>query len=145
MAYLIDEKEQKRRDQTLQKVCLSCHGAEWVNNHFARLKNTIRTTNQMTLTATQIMAEAWKKGAAKGLAQKDSLFNEAIEKKWTEQWLFYANSTRFAAAMSGADYGVFAEGRWNLSKNIQEMLDWLSFKLKGQKSPPPKEKPKSGQ
>jgi len=79
------------------------------------------------------------------LAQKDSLFNEAIEKKWAEQWLFYANSTRFASAMSGADYGVFAEGRWNLSKNIQEMLDWLSFKLKGQKSPSPKEKQKSGQ
>jgi hypothetical protein len=36
--------------------------------------------------------------------------------------------------MSGADYGVFAEGRWNLSKNIQEMLDWLSFKLKGRQS-----------
>jgi hypothetical protein len=29
--------------------------------------------------------------------------------------------------MMGTDYGVFAEGRWYLSKNIQEMLD--RFKL----------------
>jgi len=29
----------------------------------------------------------------------------------------------------GADYGVFANGRWYISKNIQEMLDWLEFKL----------------
>ena len=69
------------------------------------------------------------KGAAKGLTQKDSIFNEAIEKKWVEQWLFYANSTRFASAMAGADYGVFANGRWYLNKNIQEMMDWLEFKL----------------
>ncbi len=69
------------------------------------------------------------KGAAKGLTQKDSIFNEAIEKKWVEQWLFYANSTRFASAMAGADYRVFANGRWYLNKNIQEMMDWLEFKL----------------
>ncbi|MEJ2726629.1 MAG: hypothetical protein P8175_18745 [Deltaproteobacteria bacterium] len=65
-----------------------------------------------------------------GPAQKDSLFNEAIEKKWVEQWLFYANSTRLATAMAGADYGTFANGRWYLSKNMQEMLDWLRFTLK---------------
>ena len=69
------------------------------------------------------------RGAAKGLAQKDSIFNEAIEKKWVEQWLFYANSTRFASAMMGANYGVFPNGRWYMNKNIQEMLDWLEFKL----------------
>jgi hypothetical protein len=46
-----------------------------------------------------------------------------------EQWLFYANSTRYASAMAGADYGVFANGRWYLNKNIEEMMDWLEFKL----------------
>jgi hydroxylamine dehydrogenase len=64
------------------------------------------------------------------LAQGDSIFNEAIEKMWVEQWLFFANSTRFASAMAGADYGVFANGRWYLGKNIQQMKDWLEFKLK---------------
>jgi hypothetical protein len=78
----------------------------------------------MTRTATDIMLKAWKEKVAD---DKESLFDEALEKKWVEQWLFYANSTRFASAMMGTDYGVFAEGRWYLSKNIQEMLD--RFKL----------------
>jgi len=113
----------------MQGVCLSCHSQTWVDGHFARLENTIKTTNKMTLTATKILLTAWDKGAAKGLAQKDSIFNEAIEKKWVEQWLFYASSCRFASAMAGADYGAFANGRWHMSKNIQEMIDWLEFKL----------------
>jgi predicted deacetylase len=29
----------------------------------------------------------------------------------------------------GADYGIFANGRWYMSKNIQEMLDRVEFKL----------------
>ena len=127
--YLIDSDQQEERLQAMKRVCLSCHGSGWVNGHFARLDNTIRTTNEMTLTATKIILSAWEKGAAKGLEQKDSIFNEAIEKKWVEQWLFYANSVRFASAMVGADYGVFGNGRWYLSKNIQEMLDWVHFKL----------------
>jgi hypothetical protein len=33
--------------------------------------------------------------------------------------------------MGGADYGVFANGRWELSHNIQKMKDWLDFKRGG--------------
>jgi hypothetical protein len=66
------------------------------------------------------MTRAWKEGLADA---KTSLFDEALEKTWVEQWLFYGNSTRFASAMMGADYGVFAEGRWYLSKNVQQMLE----------------------
>ena len=127
--YLINAGEQKQRREAMEKICLSCHGSGWVKGHFARFENTIRTTNEMTRTATNILLTAWEKGTAKGLNQKDSIFNEAIEKKWVEQWLFYANSTRYASAMSGADYGAFANGRWYMSKNIQEMIDWLKFKL----------------
>ena len=131
--YLIDVKEQDQREKTMQKVCLACHSHGWVDGQFARFKNTIKTTNAMTLTATKILLSAWEKGAAKGLAQMDSIFNEAIEKKWVEQWVFFANSTRYASAMAGADYGAFANGRWYMSKNIQEMADWLEFKLKEKK------------
>jgi hypothetical protein len=126
--YLIDTREQEKRRQVLQSVCLSCHSSGWVDGHWTRFENTLKTTNEMTLTATRILLAAWDKGLAKGLAQNDSIFNEAIEKKWVEQWLFYANSTRFASAMMGADYGVFANGRWYLSKNIQQMADWLASK-----------------
>ncbi len=112
--------------KTMQAVCLSCHSRAWVEGHFQRLENTIKTTNQMTLAATEVMTAIWDRGLAQGLAQKSSPFDEAIEKKWMEQWLFYANSTRFASAMMGADYGVFAHGRWYLRKNLQELTEWLA-------------------
>jgi hydroxylamine dehydrogenase len=131
-SYLIDVNEQDKRRQRMQSICLACHSRGWVDGQFGRLEHSIKTTNQMTLAATKVVLSAWNRGAAKGLLQKDSIFNEAIEKKWVEQWLFFANSTRFASAMMGADYGVFADGRWYLSKNIQEMVDWLEFKRKGQ-------------
>jgi hydroxylamine dehydrogenase len=128
-SFLINVEEQHQRRETMKSICLTCHGKSWVDGHFERLENTILTTNQMTLTSTKILLSAWEKGAAKGLEQDDSIFNETIERKWTEQWLFHANSARLASAMAGADYGVFANGRWYLSKNVQEMLDWLHFKL----------------
>jgi hydroxylamine dehydrogenase len=129
MEYLIEPTVQQERREVMRNICLACHSHGWVDRQFVRFENTIKTTNEMTLTATEILLAAWEKGAAKGLAHKDSIFNEAIEKKWVEQWLFYANSIRYSSAMVGADYGVFANGRWYMSKNIQEMSDWLEFKL----------------
>jgi len=128
--YLIDAAEQVKRRENMKRICLACHASSWVDNQFTRFERTIETTNDMTLTATKILLYAWGKKLAKGLADGDSIFNEAIEKMWVEQWLFYANSTRFASAMAGADYGAFANGRWYLSKNIQLMYDWLNARLK---------------
>jgi hypothetical protein len=124
--FLIDAAEQAKRRQAMERVCRACHSKEWVDGQFARLENTIKTTNEMTLAATKILLSAWEQGAARGLGQNDSFFNEGIEKKWVEQWLFYANSTRYASAMIGADYGVFADGRWYLSRNLREMAEWLA-------------------
>ncbi len=143
-AYLIDAKTQAQRRQTMQKICLGCHSSTWVENQYKRLEHTIEKTNAMTLTATKILVKAWEKGVAKGLAHKESIFDEAIEKMWVEQWLFFANSTRFASAMGGADYGVFADGRWYLSKNIQEMADLLELKLALEKDKTPAKKEASG-
>lgn len=124
--FLIDATEQAKRRQAMERVCRACHSKEWVDGQFARFENTIKTTNEMTLAATKILLAAWEQGAARGLGQNDSIFNEGIEKKWVEQWLFYANSTRYASAMIGADYGVFAGGRWYLSRNLREMAEWLA-------------------
>jgi hydroxylamine dehydrogenase len=132
-AFLIDQAEQDKRLKTMQQVCLACHSRNWVEGQFKRLEHTIQTTNQMTLAATQVVSAAWERGLAKGLAQKASPFDEVIEKMWFEQWSFYANSTRFASAMMGADYGVFANGRWYLRKNLQEMTEWLAGHDKGKK------------
>lgn len=122
---LIDAAEQQERRHAMQGVCRSCHGDNWVHTQFERLDRTLETTNAMTRAATEVMVSAWEQGLARGLDRQDSLFNEAIEKKWAEQWLFYANSTRYAAAMMGGDYGVFEHGRWDMSRNLQEMIDWL--------------------
>ena len=52
-----------------------------------RFENTIKTSNEMTLAATQIVMKAWDEK----VADKTNMFDEAIEKKWAEQWLFFAN------------------------------------------------------
>jgi hypothetical protein len=127
MDYLIGPKEQEARLERMMKVCSACHSRSWTEGHFARLDHSIETTNAMTKAATQIVLSAWDRKLAKGLAENDNIFNEAIERKWVNQWLFYANSTRFASAMGGADYGVFANGRYHLSDNLGEMYDWLRF------------------
>ncbi|MGD8882029.1 MAG: multiheme c-type cytochrome [Desulfobacterales bacterium] len=126
--YLIDEKERDARRQTMQAACLNCHDASWVNGHWDRFENTIAGTNAQTLTATRIMQEIWQQGFAD---QKDSPYNEAIERKWSDTWLFYANSIRFASAMAGGgDYSVFAGGRYQLSQTLLELNDWLKLQMK---------------
>jgi hypothetical protein len=124
--FLISPEEMAKRRDAMQKICLSCHGADWVKGHWERFETVIKSANDMTRVATDIVARAWKEKAAD---DKESLFDEAIEKQWVEQWLFYANSTRYASAMMGADYGVFDNGRWQMSKNIQDMLDRLKLLL----------------
>jgi len=128
--FLIDADEQAIRLSNMKKVCLACHSSQWTDNHFNALDSTIAYTNNMTKTATALVATAWNENLAEGLPQESVIFDEAIEKMWTEQWLFYANSTRFAAAMMGADYGVFANGRWYLSKNLRDMYEWLEVHRK---------------
>ena len=95
--------------------------------HYEKFARSLETTNALTLAATKVMLTAWEQGLAKGLAQNESLFDEAVERKWVTQWLFYANSTRYASAMGGADYGVFANGRYQLTANLRELLDYVGF------------------
>jgi len=123
--FLIGPEEQAARRERMRKLCSACHSGQWSAGFFERFENTIRTTNEMTLGATRAVQWAWDKGLARGPAQGGSLFDEPIEQKWVSQWLFYANSTRYASAMGGADYGVFANGRFYLSSNLQEMGKWL--------------------
>ncbi len=124
--YLIDEKEQTFRQTEMKKVCQTCHGTSWVGGHFAKFNNTIVESDKMVLAATQLLLEAWNMG----LADQSNPFDEALEQKWIAQWLFYANSVRYASAMSGPDYAAFKLGWWELSKNLQEMHDLIELKGK---------------
>lgn len=132
---LIDEKEQIKRKKSMSALCNQCHGTSWTNNHFSKLENTIREVDGMTLASTLLLVEAWTHGLAEGLPQGKNPFDEAIEQMWIRQWLFYANSVKYASAMTGApDYAAFKNGWWNLTENLQQMKDWIELKKKA-KSP----------
>jgi hypothetical protein len=90
----------------------------------------VRTADSLVLAATRIVQAAWEKGLAKGPDRKASPFDEPIERMWVAQWLFYGNSTRTATAMAGADYGVFADGRWSLTRNLRDMMEWFETRTK---------------
>lgn len=118
---LIDKTEMAKRRQNMTNICKSCHSTSWAESHFDTLETVISTTNNLVANATTEMIYNWNKGV---ISQK-SLFDEPIEKKWTELWLFYANSIRFSAAMSGGgDYGVFANGRFFLNKNLIDIHNY---------------------
>lgn len=134
--FLIDKAEQEKRFDIMKNVCKSCHSTQWVNGHFVKLDNTIKETNEMTLSATKLMVEAWEKG----IEDKTNPFDEAIEKLWIKQWLFYSNSIRYASAMTGApDYAAFKNGWWELSDNLQRMRDMIDIKEMIKKKVPKQE------
>jgi len=119
--FLITEAEQKERTVQLKQVCLNCHGSSWVNGFWQRFENTVQETNAITLTATHIISDVW----AAGLAEAENPFDEYPERLWCDQWLFYANTVRFASAMGGGgDYGVFADGRYQMTQRLFELEDW---------------------
>jgi hypothetical protein len=124
--FLIGAEEQQRRRQNMEAICLTCHGEAWVRGHFERYEKSHETTNTATITATEILQEIWERGYAEGPAAGGSPFDEAIEHRWADIWLFYANSIRFTAAMAGGgDYAVFADGHYTHAKRIKELQEWL--------------------
>ncbi|HTZ16991.1 MAG TPA: multiheme c-type cytochrome [Dissulfurispiraceae bacterium] len=123
--YLIDAAEQSQRSDKMKNICKACHGSDWVNRHFAKLDNTIKETNEMTLTATKLMMDAWQKG----IEDKANPFDEPIEQMWVRQWLFYANSVRYSSAMTGApDFTSFNHGWWDLTNNLLNMKRAIDLK-----------------
>jgi hydroxylamine dehydrogenase len=129
--FLIGPEEIGKRRANMQAGCLACHSTSWVRGHFERLDHTIGVTNAQVRTATSLIETIWKKGYAKGPAQGASPFDEYIERRWCETWLFHANGIRFASAMGGGgDYGVFEDGRYQLSRTMMEMQDWIQNRSK---------------
>ena len=117
--FLIDEAQQQSRRSSMQAVCTSCHSTQWTLNQFDRISVVSKAADDMVLSATSIVAAAWREGRA----IPDNPFDESIEMQWVAQWLLYANSVRYAAAMMGPDYAAFKNGWWALTKNLQEMIE----------------------
>ncbi|OMH40298.1 multiheme c-type cytochrome [Desulfurobacterium indicum] len=118
---VISDSEMEKRMNNMKKVCLSCHAQTLVDNHFEELKEIIDYTNRVEVSATELLVDVWKKGIEKGLPQSSNPFDEPIEQRWVESWLFYANSIRYGAAMAGQDYVTFANGKWYLGKTLKTM------------------------
>ena len=127
--HLIEPSEQEKRAENFKKICQSCHGRSWADGHFTQLDTAIVESDKMVLAATQLLLEAWNKG----VADQSNLFDEAIEQKWIEQWLFYANSTRYASAMAGPDYASFKNGWWKMTHTLQAMRDLIDLKANSKK------------
>ncbi len=124
--FLLSPDQQDAHTRTMQATCLACHDTGWVRGHWQRYTHTIRETNTAILVLTDIMREIWTRGYARGPGQGESPFDEAVERKWSDAWLFYGNTVRFASAMAGGgDYGTFADGRYQLKRTIMELHDWL--------------------
>ncbi len=123
--FLIDNAEQGKRLRGMKTVCNGCHNRDWINGHFAKLASTVRETDAMTQTATELMLDAW----SNGMADRSNPFDEPLEQRWTKQWLFFANSVRYASAMTGApDYAAFKHGWWDMTNNLAEMKEMIELK-----------------
>src|SRR5208337_1646743 len=104
-----------------------CHNSDWINGHFAKFDNTVKETDAMVHSATQLVTEAW----TNKIADPSNPFDEEIEKMWTSQWLFYANSVRYASAMTGApDYTAFKLGWWEMTNNLRQMREKIDLRMR---------------
>jgi len=124
--YLIEKPEQQKRQTEMKQLCQSCHSADWSGGHFAKLDATLTETDKMVLASTQLLVNAWDKK----IADQSNPFDEEIERKWIKQWLFYANSVRYASAMGGPDYAAFKNGWWYLTHNLEAMKDFITLRAK---------------
>lgn len=115
--YLLDKKEQEKRQAVMEKSCRACHSRSWIEEHFKKFHLTIAEVDKMIETSTSILADTWKKGRN----DKKNPFDEKIEQLWLKEWLFYGNSIRYGSAMSGPDYTAFKNGWWELTRNLEEM------------------------
>lgn len=119
-SFLIDSTEQARRRATMGALCGACHASTWTAGHFAALDTAVAETDRMVRASTALIRKAWeKKCAAPG-----NPFDEPAEHLWTRQWLFYANSIRYAAAMGGPDYASFKNGWWQMRENHAKLKDY---------------------
>jgi mono/diheme cytochrome c family protein len=123
---LLPPAEIARRRAAMEGVCRSCHGTTWAQGFFADLDTTIAESDRMTREATALLERGW----ASHRADPANPFDEPLEHQWIAQWLFYATSLRYAAAMSGPDYATFKYGWWDLTANLAKMQQAVAGKGK---------------
>ncbi len=118
---LIGAEEQAHRKDAMTHVCQGCHSSAVTEGYFGKFAQTSAEADSMVLAATNLVRYAWEKK----IADPANPFDEMIEQLWVKEWLFYANSVRYASAMSGPDYASFENGWWELSHTLEEMRELL--------------------
>ena len=121
--YLISDEEMNKRKEQFLKICSQCHSMDFAEGHFEKFEKTIEESNFMTLQATKILLDAWEIG----VANSSNPFDEYIERLWIENWLFYSTMLRYGSAMGGPDYSTFKLGWYQLTRNLQEMKDYVEI------------------
>jgi hypothetical protein len=124
--YLIGAKEQRVRRERMKRVCTGCHASSWTDKFLTRIDSSSANVDQMILAATQLLQKAWDRK----VEDPANPFDETLEMMWVRQWLFYANSVRYATAMSGPDYAAFKNGWFDLAENLKAMETKLGVRSK---------------
>ncbi len=119
--WVISKEEMQKRRQQMIKICAACHSTDYARERIKWFEEVVNETNKAVLAATKLLVEAWQKGIAKGLPQNANPFDEYIERRWVEIWLFYAHSIRYGAAMNGPDWTTFKRGWYQLTRALEEM------------------------
>jgi hypothetical protein len=122
-AGLIDPAEQAKRRLAMVRLCASCHSTSWAEGYFDKMDTTVKEVDGMVKASTDLLQIAYQHK----LADPTNPFDEEIEQRVGEQWLFYANAARYGAAMMGPDYTGF-EGWWRMQHNVSSITDWLELR-----------------
>ncbi len=89
-----------RRDD-MKKVCLSCHGPEWVENWYIQFDNLVHLYNDKF---GRPSTHLYKMARESGLMTNDITFDDKIEFTYFYLWHHEGRRARHGAAMMGPDY-----------------------------------------
>ncbi len=123
--FLISANEQLSRKSNMKNLCLACHSTQWVLNHFNHSEKIISYVDEAVKAGTELIQQSWKAGEA----SPANPFDEPLETLWLEQWLYCANSIRYASAMAGTPDYVNSKNSWpELTKSLQLLQKYINKK-----------------
>lgn len=115
--YLITNEEAENREANMKSICKNCHGTSWTDGFFEKFDTTVNEADDMVNATTSLILKYHQDEPERAA----NPFDDEIERLWIKQWLYYANSVRYSAAMSGPDYATFKNGWYEMNLNIRKI------------------------
>jgi len=123
-AVSVKQQDWEKKRSEMKKVCLNCHGPEWVGNFYTQFDNSVELYNERyAKPAGEIMASLSKKGVL-----TKTPFDEEIEWVYYELWHHEGRRARHGASMMGPDY-VQWHGFYEIAKHFYQKFLPLARKL----------------